>query len=297
MMRRIGQAIAEGAANMRHSWRSAALAIAAIVSAVFVLGVFLVLSRAVDAALARWTEAAELSVFLADPVPSEARSTIEHALASSGLVRDVRLVSDEDAAARFGKSFPDLAPLVTSTDMRLPASIEARLNPDADLQAVLALTERVRSLPGVGDVRVDQELLTGVLTIAQIGRFVAGGLAALLVLAGALAIASVVRLSYLARRDEVDVLYLLGAPLPVIRGPFVAEGALQGGLGTTVALAWLAIGQQLFLHRYQSALGDLRVAPLPLWLMAALLAAGILVGGVAGLAAVRERRPDDTRGQ
>lgn len=297
MMRRFGQAVGEGAANMRHSWRSAAMAMAAIVSAVFVLGVFLVLSRAVDAALARWTEAAELSVFLADAAPADARAPIERALTTSGLVRDVRLVSDEDAANRFGKSFPDLAPLVTSSDMRLPPSIEARLNPDANLQAVLALTERLRGLPGVGDVRVDQELLTGVLTIAQIGRFVAGGLAAILVLAGALAIASVVRLSYVARRDEVDVLYLLGAPLPVIRGPFVAEGALQGGLGTTIALALLAMGQQVFLHRYQSALGDMRVAPLPLWLMAVLLAAGLFVGGLAGFVAVRERRADDTRGE
>lgn len=298
MIRRIGQALAEGLANMRRSWRSAALAVAAIVSAVFVLGTFLVLSRAVDAALIRWTEAAELSVFLADDAEGVARAAIEKALRESGLVRDVRFITDQDAAARFTESFPDLAPLVSGTgDMRLPASLEARLNPDANVPAVLALTERLRAQPGVGDVRVDQELLTGLLNIAQIGRFIAGGLAGILVLAAALAIASVVRLSYVARRDEVDVLYLLGAPLSVIRGPFVAEGALQGGLGTVVALAVLAIGQQLFLQRYGGTLGDLQVAPLPLWLMMALLVAGLGVGALAGLAAVRERRADDLRGE
>jgi cell division transport system permease protein len=96
--------------------------------------------------------------------------------------------------------------------------------------AVLALADRIRTMPGVADVRVDQELLAGMVRIASAGRLIGGGLAAILVLAAALAIASVVRLSYVARRDEVDVLYLLGAPLASIRAPFVAEGALQGAL-------------------------------------------------------------------
>jgi cell division transport system permease protein len=145
---------------------------------------------------------------------------------------------------------------------------------------------------GVFDVRVDQQLLAGLLDLARVGRLVGGGLSAILMLAAGLAIASVVRLSYVARRDEVDVLFLVGAPLSAIRGPFVAEGALQGLAGTGAALALLALAHGAVSRRYADAFASLPVPFLPGWLIAALLGGGILVGGLTALAAVRHQRSD-----
>ena len=51
----------------------------------------------------------------------------------------------------------------------------------------------------------------------------------LLTLASALTVASVVRLAAAARRDEIEIMQLVGAPVAYIRGPFIAEGLLQGG--------------------------------------------------------------------
>ena len=44
-------------------------------------------------------------------------------------------------------------------------------------------------------------------------------------------VANVVRLAAYARRDEIEIMQLVGAPFAFIRGPFVAEGMLQGGVG------------------------------------------------------------------
>ena len=54
-------------------------------------------------------------------------------------------------------------------------------------------------------------------------------------------VASVVRLALHARRDEIDIMQLVGAPLAYIRGPFIVEGILQGGVGATIALAGLYV--------------------------------------------------------
>ena len=54
-------------------------------------------------------------------------------------------------------------------------------------------------------------------------------LAAVLTIAAALTVASVVRLALHARRDEIEIMQLVGAPPTYIRGPFVMEGTLQGG--------------------------------------------------------------------
>ena len=56
-------------------------------------------------------------------------------------------------------------------------------------------------------------------------------------LAAAVTVAAVVRLGLHARRDEIEIMELVGAPLAFIRGPFVAEGFLQGGIGALLALA------------------------------------------------------------
>jgi cell division transport system permease protein len=293
MVRRSLQIIREAAASLGRSWRTSALAVAAIVSAVFVLGAFLIVSRVVDDAVARWSEAAELSVFMREDADETARAAVERTLRQDSGVRDVRVVSTAEATRRFSKTFPDLAPLVgASGEAPLPASLEARLGREATVPAVMALADRLRKAPGVADVRVDQELLAGILNVTRAGRLVGGVLSAILILAAALAIASVVRLSYVARRDEVDVLYLLGAPLSAIRGPFVAEGALQGAVGTGVAVLLLAIAHAVVVRQYGSTIGDLPMRFLRGWQAAALVAGGIVMGAWAGFAAVRGQRGD-----
>ena len=60
--------------------------------------------------------------------------------------------------------------------------------------------------------------------------------------AAAVTVATVVRLGLRARRDELEIMELVGAPLAFIRGPFVAEGFLQGGIRAFLAIAALWLG-------------------------------------------------------
>ena len=73
---------------------------------------------------------------------------------------------------------------------------------------------------------------------AGLGTIRAAGLAlaTLMALAAAVTVAAVVRLGLHARREEIEIMELVGAPLTFIRGPFVAEGLLQGGIGAALAL-------------------------------------------------------------
>ena len=61
-------------------------------------------------------------------------------------------------------------------------------------------------------------------------------------LAAAVTVAAVVRLGLHARRDEIEIMKLVGSPVAFIRGPFIAEGLLQGGVGAVIAIALLWLG-------------------------------------------------------
>src|SRR5207249_4639745 len=72
----------------------------------------------------------------------------------------------------------------------------------------------------------------------------------------ALTVANVVRLALYARRDEIDIMQLVGAPQAYIRGPFVMEGILQGGIGALASLTALALGFLVLRGRYLAPLAS-----------------------------------------
>ena len=181
-------------------------------------------------------------------------------------------------------------------DNPFPASLEVRVRPDA--RAATGGRRRWCSgsptLPGVADVRYDREWLAGCRRWSRTVRAAGLALASLMALAAAVTVAAVVRLGLHARRDEIEIMELVGAPLAFIRGPFVAEGFLQGGLGAAVALIalWLGVrrGTRLVGSRPCRAAGRRRTGFLPFGLCAYLVVGGMVVGSLGGLAASPARR-------
>ena len=128
-------------------------------------------------------------------------------------------------------------------------------------------------------------------------RFVTGiGLLVVIMLAiaAALTVANVVRLAAYARRDEIEIMQLVGAPLGYIRGPFVTEGVLQGGVGALAALALLWAVFLAARARYGAvaaeALGLQTLTFLPVELCLLMLAGGMLLGCLGGYAVARSVR-------
>ena len=118
--------------------------------------------------------------------------------------------------------------------------------------------------------------------------------ARVLLVAAVLTVATVVRLALHARRDEVEIMQLMGAPIGLLRGPLVVEGILQGGAGALVALAALYAGYLLVRGRVVAVLGPAfdaaAVGFLPAGLSALLVLGGMAVGCVGGYLAARHVR-------
>jgi cell division transport system permease protein len=103
----------------------------------------------------------------------------------------------------------------------------------------------------------------------------------------------VVRLALFARRDELEIMQLVGAPRMFIRGPFVMEGVLQGGIGALVALLVLAAAffsvKARYLAPLAAAIDVSGVTFLSPALAVALVAGGMAVGCLGGLVAASGR--------
>lgn len=238
----IGYAFEEALASLRRSGRSAAVSVCTIAIAFLTLGGFLLVSVNVQGMLDRWLEAAELSVYLHEDATDEDRVALEQLLEARPAVAAVEFVPKEQALARFRADFPELADVTTSLDGNpFPSAFEVRLRTDNGEAAAEELSREISGRPGVADVRYDRRWLTRLLAVVAGARVAAAVVAGVLMLGAAFTVGAVVRLSLYARRDELEIMELVGAPFSYIRGPSIVEGMLLGGAGAAVALAAVAV--------------------------------------------------------
>ncbi len=280
-MRALRYSFSEAAASLWRGRGSGVLSTATIALALFVLGAVLVVSGNLQRLAAEWSRAAGLSVYLEDGATAADRGAIETALAVGPLIGGREYVSKDAALARFKQTFPDLAtPVDTIGGNPLPASYEVRLQPGVGGEAVRALEARLRGLSGVADVRFDEEWLGRVRAAISLVGGMGLVLGALLSVTAVLTVAAVVRLALQARRDELEIMQLVGAPTAYVKGPFVVEGVLQGGIGALAALLGLAVLFLILRARYLGPLAAALSLPSITFLSAGAMAL-LVVGGMA----------------
>jgi len=269
-------------------WRSrliTGLSVITIAVSLFVLGAFLSLASNLADVVARWSDKVQVTFYLEDQLPEAPRESLTAALRADSAVESVAYISREEALRRFRALFREMRSLPEDLgENPFPAALEVTLKP-ARNAAVDAqrLVDAFRKAPGVEDVEYDllwiQRLTTAVRLVRGAGAF----LGAILVLAAVFTISNVMRLTMYARQDELDIMRLVGAAPAYVKGPFVLEGMIQGGLGGVLALG-LLWGIFHALSRDLLATSDLlgRTAIVLPPAMAALIVVGGTLVGLAG---------------
>jgi len=270
-------------------WRSRlvnAVSIGTIAVSLFVLGAFLTVASALSGLVTRWTETIQVIVYLEDATPDRVRESLENRLREDPAVASLQFVGREEALARFRGMFRDLSSLPEDLgENPFPASLEVNLRAERQSAVeVERLAKAFTGVPGVREIQYDllwiERLSTGVRLVRVVGAFLGG----ILVLAAVFTISNVIRLTIYAREDELDIMRLVGATRAYVKGPFVAEGVIQGGLGGLAAsfLLWTALA---WLSRDLQVSDLLPHATLSLSspLAALLVAGGMSVGLVGSL--------------
>ena len=271
-------------------WRSRlinALSIGTIGVSLFVLGAFLALAANLSGVVDRWAQKVQVTFFLSDHATADQRERLLAQLASDPGVQAAAFVGREEALQRFRALFSDLRTLPDDLGSNpFPASIEVTLKPGGGAaDEVRRLAAAYEQAPGVEEVQYDlvwiQRLSTAVRLMRGVGAFLGG----ILALAGVFTISNVIRLTVYARQDELDIMRLVGATRAYVKGPFVVEGMLQGGLGGLVAVGLLWLSVRVFATDALAAtelMGEAALS-LPAELCALLVAGGMLVGLVGSL--------------
>jgi cell division transport system permease protein len=277
-------------------WRNPALSLLAAGSigiSLYVLGLFVLLVFNMNAFVDSLGREAQAQVFLKTGATAAEIEKLARELASDPAVENARFVTAGEARQRFQQTFPALRDLPDRVGGEpFPASFELELRPEhREPGALERLALQYGRAPGVEEVRYDVGWVQRLAAMVDLVRRGGYGLGILLAAAALVTVAAVVRLTVLARREEIEIMKLVGATAAFIRAPFLLGATAQGLAGGALAAGGLVLTHHLLTRSlvYRSnpfmALAVGRM--LPPEALAALALGGAALGLLAAIASLR----------
>jgi len=271
---------------------TSAVAVATIGMSLLLVGAFALLAWNMEELLRDVGDELRVTAYLEEGLgPAEQEALAASARTVEG-VAEVRLVSKQEALERFqagvGRGGAYLEGLEENP---LPASLEITLAPESrSSEGMGVVVGSLAGLAGIDDLTSGQEWVEGYMRAIALVRGVGIGLGVILVLAALLIVSNTIRLAVLARRDELEILALVGASRAFVTTPFLLEGMVQGAAGGIVALALLGALFRLVLPELEFGLALLLGGVDPRFFApqeaVALVAAGAGLGLVGSAAAL-----------
>ena len=254
-MRRLLYLLREAVANVLTNRTTTLVAVATTAFTFACVGVFLLLYVNLKTMASSLEQDIQVMVYLQDDLTEQARSDIEQQLKVDRAIGSLTFVSKERALADFQAQFPSESRLLQGLGQNpLPASFVITLAPESrSSDAMRRWANRTQLIPGVSQVQYNQEwveALAGIVRYIEVAAIIVG---VILSAASVTIIANTIRLALYSRREEIDILGLIGASTTFIRVPYLLEGAALGLCGSALSLVILKSGFELFRHQIHSA--------------------------------------------
>lgn len=281
-MTRIMYVVREAFANMgRNGLVVLGAVLAVFISLTLTFGT-LVFGEIVRVNTLQWAEDVRVIAYIRDDLAAAAVTDLQQEVSGWEEVADVSFVSKADAleeARVLLSSQPATLRVIEENPDIVPASLRVQpTNPD-DYSAIVI---RLEGTPGLLRVQSAGPAIDAMIALRDGLRVMFWLLALALGVAAVALIANTIHMAIYARREEIEIMRLVGASNWFVRTPFLIEGAAEGFIGGLLAVLFIVIAQQLAVDRLQD---------LPQWINVAvpdsfLLQQGALVllfGMLAGL--------------
>lgn len=280
--------------NMRQSPLLCAAAVGTVAVSLTILAFFAMMVVNIQEITRHWSKEIQVIAYL-DTVPEEPRlKDLIEQIRRRPEVESVSFVSRKAAFDGFAKRLKQDADLLAGLDPDfLPASLEISLKEEfRSREGVDALVAGLRGTAALSDLRYGQEWLERFESFIRLVKLAGGVLGGFLLFAALFIVANTIKLTLYARREELEIMALVGATPMFIKTPFLLEGALQGAIGGALALGGAFLLFRLFLQEGLMAVlltsGIDGVVFLPPAYQILLLAGGTLLGFFGSLFSLRK---------
>ena len=275
-------------------WRNGAVTMAAVLSITLILGlagVTLLVGHALSQVLDSYKQRVSvISISVADSTPLTTVTEFEDQLRARPDVVSVQFVTKDEELARF---IADPANELLVEQMQgnpVPAKIEVRLSQLSDVQQIDAVARQWRGADKQEPTDYQGDFIGNMVKLSSWLNIAGLGLMAILVVVSIAIVMNTIRTAVYHRRQEIEVMKLVGATDWFVRGPFVIEGVLTGLVAAGMALGALLLAYRPFVEHFQSQLFFVPLSYDPRFVSTLgqdILLAGALLGAMGSYVGVR----------
>ena len=234
-----------------------AIGLSTMVVSLLIFGTFLILFVNLNAWLEGWGHSLTMSVYLQDGISETKNDEIASLIRKLQGAEIKRFISKEGALRDLRQALGSHAGLLEGLSANpLPASFEVVFKDTGDQKTdPLKIKNELEGIEGVDEVQYSEEWLKrfkGLMNMVRLVGFIIGGLLCLGIL---FIVTNTIKLTIYSRREEIEILKLVGATDWFVKIPFLLEGVIQGILSGILALLALFSGYLLLSTKKMHFLG------------------------------------------
>lgn len=290
---RAGFFLSRALTNIRQNVFVNVVTIGTITLALLIVSLFLLIFVNLESAAESWSERVQVTVYFDKELTSLDQSGFSGKISALPGVSRVSYVTREEALKRFKSRLRGQETLLEGVRPEvLPTSFEIALKRShRDTASVENFVAALKLIPGITEVQYGEEWVRRFNSLLNFMRLLGTLLGGFLVIAVIFIVSNTIKLTIYSRRDELEVMALVGATRFFIKAPFLLEGLIQGMAGSVFSVVLLFGLYEGFLHNAGSFLtfnpATSGLSFLPPEYIAGLLLAGALLGFIGSLTSLK----------
>ncbi|MBT8351136.1 MAG: permease-like cell division protein FtsX [Deltaproteobacteria bacterium] len=259
-----------------------AVTIVTIALSILIVSVFALFFINTNDLINHWKKGIRIMVYLkANTVEAKIPDIKKKFEAMYGVAEAV-FIPKEEALKRLKKQIKrQISLLEDLKENPLPDAFEVRMIPSSQSwEKVENLSDKIKSLPYVDDVEYGKKWLGGFTNIVNLFRLTGYGVGGLFFMAAVFIVANTIRLVLYSRREEIEIMRLIGASDRFIKTPFYIQGLIQGTLGGIIGLGILFVTFIIIASNIEHGFlpGSFQIRFLPLVAFFSIVISSMLVG-------------------
>lgn len=290
---RLGYFFSRALTNIRQNIFVNVVTVGTITLALLIVSLFLLVFVNLENAAENWSERVQVTVYFDHELTQQEQSALRSAITAIPGTSKIAYVSRDEALKRFKGRLRGQETLLEGVRSEvLPTSLEITLKQShRETRGVESYVASLKRISGISEVQYGEEWVRRFNTFLNFMRLLGALLGGFLVVAVLFIVSNTIKLTIYARRDELEVMSLVGATRLFIKAPFLIEGVLQGGAGALLAMALLLGLYEGFLHNAGSFLTfnptTAGLAFLPIEYVGGIILAGIVLGFVGSITSLK----------
>ncbi len=227
--------------GMKRNGEMTVTAIITVTSCLLLFGVFMLFSINVNYIGEQIKNQCQIQAYIDFEATSEQEQAVVEAVRALDNVSECVFVSKTDAMNEYREYLGVDAAALDGLEGEefLRSSVKINMT---DLEQSQILAEQIAQIPNVAVVKNRQDIVRRVISVTDVIKNVSLVAMLILLVVAIFIISNTIKLSVVARRDEVHIMKYVGATASFIRRPFVLEGILTGVIGGLISLAIVGFG-------------------------------------------------------